>query len=188
MLQPLLLTQREVQVLSERQSLPPWQRHLPQPVWSITEVKPSSPFPPVTAAYHNSLDLPESHVRSKGLHVPVVLTVQGPRRLSKWEILHFLGMSLNMILPQKRASRFSCWARPFPAIYAFLKVLHALSLRPEDPWTNEQVVKAVQHGIRAFSPELSPWRDFVEVHFQGWASLVAKHEAEARFCEINTML
>ena len=180
----LLLTKSEIELLTPRSSLPPWQRHIPMPVWSIRTVNGSSPIPQITAAYHSSATMPPEHVASKGLHVPVVATSHGPRRLCKWEVLHSMGMPMQIVLPQPEDAAISLLGQTFPPVYAFLGMAQALALRPEDPWTQDRLNECVAQGIMDLAPRRVEWEALTEVGFQGWVILATEHEKE---CVCDTL-
>ena len=130
--------------------------------------------PPVTAAYHRSAALPEAHIKSKGLHVPVLKTNHGMRRLSKWEILHSMGMSPNLTIPADEGDAVAILGESFPPAHAFEAILLALSLHPHRIMSQSHIDSLFQLGIEDLSPRIVDWAQMDQVACRGWARLVCK--------------
>ena len=111
----LLLTPQKTQLLSAREMLPVWLRSSAKDVWDLRVVDEGKPFPPT---YHRSLQLPMSHAKAKRLDVPVIREGDSFRRLSKWEILHSMGMSMDVTIPLDEETAISLIGESFPPIHA----------------------------------------------------------------------
>ena len=171
LLQDLLLSQAEHDLLSQRTFLPHWLRSSQRQVWELRSVQMDRPFPSVTAAYHRSLQLPRHHAASKGLHVPVVSTPKGFRRLCKWEILHSMGLPMGTIIPEDEESAISLIGESFPPSHAFEAIIVAFTLHPDRSFDQCQVDSFSQAGLDCLRPKAMKWEDMTQVNFQGWAKL-----------------
>ena len=177
-LRELLLNEEEMSLLARRDLLPSWLAKKPQSVWSLRTINQERPFPSVTAAYHRSVQMPRYHVRDKGLHVPLVETACGFRRLCKWEVIHSLGASLDLVIPRDEADAISLIGESFPPLHALEAILLALSLHPDRRMTQQEIHSLFQSGLCALSPERVPWSHMTQVHFQGWCRLVCAASRE----------
>ena len=188
MLEDLLLNEEEMMLLGRRDSLPPWHGRELQGVWEARKVKLDRPFPSITAAYHRSTQLPSQHVKSKGLHVPLVETAMGFRRLCKWEILHSMGAALDTVLPCDEASAVSLLGESFPPAHAFEGILLALAIHPERAVTQCEVDAYFHAGIRSLSPVEVDWDEMTQVVCQGWSKLVLRDVQPAEECSFSVAI
>ena len=171
LLADLLLSEEEMNLVQRSDLLPPWLRCSPKEVMQLRLVNPVRPLPSVTAAYHRSTKLPANHVKDKGLHVPLVFADEGVRRLCKWEVLHSMGMTMSIVLPENEEDAISLVGESFPPAHAFEAILLALSLHPRRPLSQAQVDAYFKAGLHALRPEPMQWEDVIQVQFQGWSSL-----------------
>ena len=170
----LLITTQDQALLSRRDLLSPWLRQTRKDVWKVRMVNEQAPFPSITAAYHKSTSLPEHHLRDKGLHVPLVGVGGEYRRLSKWEILHSLGMPLSITLPADEEAAVSIICESFPPAHAFEAMLLALSIHPHKQMTQQQVDSLFLEGVWQLAPSKVDWSLLEQVEYQGWARLTCK--------------
>ena len=168
----LLVTDEELELRGRRDLLPIWLRGSPRDPIDIRKVSLTKPMPSVTAAYHRSAQLPAKHVQAKGLHVPLLPSLNLVRRLCKWEVLHSMGISMQTILPHDESAAISLIGESFPPAHAFEAILLAVTLHPARQLTQDQVDALFREGVCKLAPERLLWEQHAQVHFQGWAKLV----------------
>ena len=171
---PLILTGDEFELLSDKNLLPLWLRSSPKPTWDLRVIDERKAFPSVTAAYHRSTQLPPDHAKAKGLHVPVVPAKGTFRRLSKWEILHSMGMPLTLAIPEEEETAVSLIEKSFPPAHAMEALLVALALHPHRPLSQQAVDAFFNQALQELRPREICWDHMTQVSFQGWARLVPK--------------
>ena len=171
---PLILTGDEFELLSDKNLLPLWLRSSPKPTWDLRVVDERKAFPSVTAAYHRSTQLPPDHAKAKGLHVPVVPAKGTFRRLSKWEILHSMGMPLTLTIPEEEETAVSLIGESFPPAHAMEALLVALALHPHRPLSQQAVDAFFNQALQELRPREICWDHMTQVSFQGWARLVPR--------------
>ena len=176
--QDLLLSDEDTILLRQRELLPRCLQCSPKDPLSLRVVCPARPMPSVTAAYHRSAQLPVDHVKAKGLHVPLVRHGPNHRRLSKWEVLHSLGIDMGIILPAEEHVAISVIGESFPPLHAFEALLLALTLHPARPMTQSQVDNLFWSGLQHLSPKDPCWDTLSQVQYQGWAKLCVKGREE----------
>ena len=177
--QDLVLDDCELRRVTDPRWLPKWQRMQVADALTVRLVRDDEPMPSVTASYHKSTGWPDRFVEDKGLHVPLVQSVLGPRRLSKWEILHSMGMSMDYVLPASEADAITLWGESFCPVHAFQALLLALASRPKDPWSQDMVDARFRAGVGFLTPGQLNWKDLEQIQCEGWAQLVCASQAEA---------
>ena len=187
-LQDLLLTREEQELLGQRAFLPTWLRHSHRSVWELRKVQGDRPFPSVTAAYHRSASLPKHHVASKGLHVPVIQTSRGFRRLCKWEILRSMGLPVSSIIPRDEEEAISLIGESFPPAHAFEALLVALTLHPDRVMDQCQVDSFFQAGIQNLRPPTMAWESMTQISFQGWSKLVCRDTMSRELANLSWLV
>ena len=173
----LLLNETEVTALALRQNLPPCQRVSTKSVWELRTIQTTAPMPSITSSYYTCTTMPKEHVKAKGLYVPV-LDIEEFRRLSKWEILHSLGMPMTMCVPWDEQDAISLLGESFPPMHALCPLILALANRPEDRWSKDRVDATFWDVSGALSPSPFNWDEMCEVEFGCWARLVPTAHAE----------
>ena len=185
MLCNLLLDESEVTLLALRSHLPPWQRMSTRSVWDLRRVHEDSAMPSVTASYHTCTSMPEHHIHAKGLYVPLVETQYGFRRLSKWEVLHSMGMPISFCLPCDEPAAISLLGESFPPFHAMCALLLAAANRPDDKWDKAKVEVCFHEATAQLSPCRVQWTHMCEVRFGGWSRLVLREHADSELSSLE---